>query len=545
MHTIENLIKPSVLGYYKRCEVTQISFYQKNHENEINLLTLVVFDELEYCGRNEIFLTSNKNKITSKFKLCVKRFYLTLDESVELFNKLNKDISKNIPLDKYIFQTNALKLLPYQFITSNYDVRFNKILKNNFNSGSYIFEFFDEEKDFDSLFKLNKSDRLKKISRMLNEYLPIDLLSCTDCLGNYIFQLPVNILNVNSKKDGNKLKIDFYWHKNLINGVKPSCLINIYSKVDNNYFFDVFEEYNGCNHQEIEILTSGGNYVLKIWNNELNTLLYESNSSYIENINISVSMGMCDRIFIEDNKEIKTHIRSNPKLSNNINFLSYRDNAMYEKNLKELEEDLRFNTYLQNENALEDIKTLINKHGENGVNIIDPYLEPSDLLKTVIHLELYDAPIKAITALKNSFNELLIMKESLEKLPNQNIVQNFKNVLNLKIEKEKKSNLECIEDYKKELDEKIIETCGLNLEFRAQFDKYGQPFHDRFLIFPGDDEKLLAPTVFSLGSSLNAFGKHFHILQEVSHPQHVADVFDNLWEILIKNEECLIWKSKE
>ena len=129
--------------------------------------------------------------------------------------------------------------MPQQFITTNKDIRFNKILKNNFNSGSYIFEFFDEEKDFELLFGLNKSGRLKKISKMIGEVVPIDLLSCTDCLGNYIFQLPITILNVHTKKNKNILGIDFYWHNNLINEVKPNCLINIYSKVDNNYLFEI------------------------------------------------------------------------------------------------------------------------------------------------------------------------------------------------------------------------------------------------------------------------------------------------------------------
>ncbi len=544
MLDITDLIKPSVLGYYKRCEVTQISFYTGNHENETNLLTLVVFDEEEYNGRNESYLTKDKNKIASKYKLAIKKFFLTLDESLMLFDKLNHESSNQTSIDKYIFKENNFNLLPCQFITTNNDIRFNKILKNNFNSGSYIFEFFDEEKDFSQLLKSNKTHRLKKISKMIKKSLPIDLLSNTDCLGNYIFQLPVNILNINTIKNKNKLEIDFYWHENLIND-KPNCSINIYSKVDNNYLFDVFEDYNKENYQEIDIATSGTNYVLKIWNSNLNVLLYESNGRFIEDYKCSVSMEKCKRKFIENNNETEISIMSNPQLNNDINYLNYRNNAMYEKDLKELEDDLRFNKYMQNENALDDIKTLINKHGKNGVNIIDPYLEPEDILKTVIHLKLYDVPIKAITSLKNSFNELLIMKEILEQIPDQNIVRNFKNVLNEKIEKEKQSNLERIDNYEKELDDKIIDKCGLNLEFRAQFDKHGQPYHDRFLIFPGDEEKLLKPTVFSLGTSLNAFGKHFHILQEVSHPQHVADVFDDLWEILKECEECLIWKSKD
>ena len=60
---IKDLIKPSVIGFYKRCEVVQISYYEGQHENENNIFTLLIFDELEYDGKHEQYLTNNKNKV--------------------------------------------------------------------------------------------------------------------------------------------------------------------------------------------------------------------------------------------------------------------------------------------------------------------------------------------------------------------------------------------------------------------------------------------------------------------------------------------------
>jgi hypothetical protein len=80
---------------------------------------------------------------------------------------------------------------------------------------------------------------------------------------------------------------------------------------------------------------------------------------------------------------------------------------------------------------------------------------------------------------------------------------------------------------------------GLNLEFRIQHSTFGWAFHDRFLIFPSS--KLRRSQVYSLGTSINSYGKKHHILQEVSHPQPVVDAFNELWEKL-NHPDCLVWK---
>ena len=128
----------------------------------------------------------------------IKKFYLTIKESLILFDKLNSKETENNSLDKYIFNSNPLKLVPFQFIPSNDNTQINNVLKNNFHGGLYIFEFFDEEKDFD--FLLKNTEKFRKFANKIEDIIPIDLLTCNDCLGNYIFQLPVNILNIHPRK---------------------------------------------------------------------------------------------------------------------------------------------------------------------------------------------------------------------------------------------------------------------------------------------------------------------------------------------------------
>lgn len=506
---IKDLIKPSVIGFYKRCEVIQISYYEGQHENENNIFTLLIFDELEYDGKHEQYLTNNKNKITKRFMLSIKKFYLKIEEAISIYNKLKEQNFDDEITDKYYLKDETLKLLPFQFISSDEDTRINNVLKNNFGSGSYIFEFFDENKKFNFAFEGNDTKLFNKISSMINEIIPIDLSTCSDCLGNYIFQLPVNLLNVNTSKNNNSIKINFFWHPQLKNN--PNCLINIYSKIDGNYLFNTLEKYNNQDMQEIEVLGTGIEYTIKIWNCDLNLLLYEDNGGFIEQIKVITQTTPCKRIFLTDNEKITVPIKSESRLLEDKTYLHYRNNAIYEKNLKKLEKELKFKRYWKDDDALKDIINLINEYGENGVCILDPYLESKDILNTLIHLKFYNAKIRAITSLNSSECD------------------------------KKSSKKEKIGEYKKLLDESIIDGCGLNLEFRAQYDSIGKPFHDRFLIFPGDLMNLKKPIVFSLGTSLNSYGKNLHILQEVSHPQYIVDEFEQLWNELKKHDRCLIW----
>jgi len=96
----------------------------------------------------------------------------------------------------------------------------------------------------------------------------------------------------------------------------------------------------------------------------------------------------------------------------------------------------------------------------------------------------------------------------------------------------------------KEEQKLLFENSGnnleLNFEFRCQVEHHGYLFHDRFIIFPDDLNK---PQVWSLGTSVNSFGKGHHILQKVSNPIIIQKAFEQLWDEL-EEPICLVWKSK-
>lgn len=82
---------------------------------------------------------------------------------------------------------------------------------------------------------------------------------------------------------------------------------------------------------------------------------------------------------------------------------------------------------------------------------------------------------------------------------------------------------------------------GINLQWRVQHDLFGFSFHDRFLILLPNGDR---PRAWSLGTSINSFGKTHHIFQAVSNPGYIADDFEDLWDRL-SDTSCQIWNSRE
>lgn len=56
-------------------------------------------------------------------------------------------------------------------------------------------------------------------------------------------------------------------------------------------------------------------------------------------------------------------------------------------------------------------------------------------------------------------------------------------------------------------------------------------------------ERYESVKAWSLGTSVNSLGKSHHIIQEVEDGQIIADVFEEMWEQSINDENNIIWKS--
>jgi hypothetical protein len=187
---------------------------------------------------------------------------------------------------------------------------------------------------------------------------------------------------------------------------------------------------------------------------------------------------------------------------------------LYEAERTKLREELAFIQYfkLDRIKALKDIRTIINRFGEDGVYLWDPYLVADDIKETLFYCSFGGAPLKAIGSYNSDKNSTVFHSADYSDFAAKNRAQLGPNPTDNHLQ--------------------------INLEFRVQHSTHGWSFHDRFLIFP---TKIGRVKAWSLGTSVNSLGKSHHILQEVSNPRHVLDAFHALWAELDCND-CIIWK---
>jgi len=522
MEEWNSLSKKGNIGFYQCCEVTEIFLFNKKSKRICNLFTLLVLEEKPFGQVNEQLL-GERIKVNEDSFIGIKRFWLALDETEAKFKNLKNKNSWTLQDSNY--NTSKLKYIPKQFITANEGIRLNHILKNNYHNGSHIIEFFDENKtSLDDLLNIEKLKRFNRICEDIKKVVPIDLSVARDRIGNFIFQFPVSIVEINSKAlsswDGIDLK--FTWHNQLEES--PDCLIQVESELDKNYLASVIENYNKLDVQIIKAGNLDGMNYIKIWRQEPNLLLYSFTGSYLRGFDFQMNIVNPEpRVFEIKGNPTQIEIISSDSTNDKEKSQSYTTkiaNNLYDTEKRELQENIAVKQYIEidSDKALEDIRNLIKQNDENGVFLWDPYLTAEDILKTLYFSSTAGVELKAIGSFDRKVKKVYIdeFDEDDIKLANDYIQKN-----------------------KLALDNTNHNNYGLNLEFRIQHTTFGWDFHDRFLIFPSS--KTRKAKVYSLGTSLNSYGKSHHILQEVSHPQPVVDAFNDLWEKL-NHKDCIVWK---
>lgn len=564
MKEYDLLVKEGNIGIYNSCEVTELVIFER--KKIYNLYTLCVFQEKKVTTEKHKYdlRICDKIKIDENHSIGIFQYELELTEIKENFEKLTNEYKwiSNHKEDSSI-NYDDLRRLNKQFIPSIDENRLNCILKNNFYSGSYILEFFDESKQFE--FLVANEEKFESISKKIYKHIPINLFKIRDRLGNFIFQFPVNILNVNTNvasDSWDSLNFNFDWH-HLIKDNSPDCILEVNSILDNNYIGNTFEEYDGKDLQKVYVGNVDSLVNVKILRKNPKLILYSNSGHYIKSIfyNTSISTQK-KRYFMDGSEKVFIDLTSKDFESSfeKQEYYQYIEKSIGIKEKEFLEETLSFKQYTPNQGkfrGLSDIRRLIKENGQNGVYLWDPYLSSEDIVNTLFYCPFEDVELKALGSInknvrklysgnhiKNVFNNMSKEINSiLNSCLNEKDVLDFINLL--------KEYLGDVNDYFEYDEEEWIKNQkdlfvnldsnleGLNLEFRVQ---KGKGAHDRFLIFPGNSKKYEQPKVYSLGTSVNSFGNNYHILQEVLHPQAVVRVFEKIWE---ESEENLIWKYPE
>ncbi|MFW5794884.1 MAG: VPA1262 family N-terminal domain-containing protein, partial [Bacillota bacterium] len=467
--------------------------------------------------------------INDNYSLGIQREYNNLAEIDNKFKELfeeNKwsdnedqlDIAELMPVSKQFVRSDGSKLIPL-----------NSVLKNNFYNGSYILEFFDQEKDIlDSVF--NNEKEFEKAAAEIREVIPIDLSYIKDRVGNIIFQFPVTLLSYkNSGKEnwnGSNLKIA--WHPEVENKDEFSLIAK--NEFDRNIMGFYSSKDSLKNKNYINTGNSKNSNEFIIYNQENNLITAHIVNSYLgENFKLSIEAGSGIRTIKCEEKKVEVEVKSLSKRTSkkSSNYFNHIKKRKYENEKKRLAQNLSIIQYGKNgvddrKKALEDIIILIKKHGREGGYLWDPYSNHKDLMQTLYHCPYRNVSLKAITAYNKSSKRI------------------HNNRLGIK-----NANLKRWIRREKAYFKYASNNLALNLEFRVRNNNYGWNFHDRFLLFPYLDG-LHKPAVWSLGTSVNGLGKKHHILQKVNNPQIILDEFNELWnELIAAGDDTLVWCSKD
>ena len=530
---LQSLLAGNLLGEYNCVEVTEIFAITGKSAQPTNIFTLLVAESRE--PQNLIldkWSLVNKKRIELShlsWTIGIKTYLVAVDKAIEMFVTAERDNVWDSCGEKVNTSEYGYKNRTFTPSDSTESVPLNSVLKNNFNNGSYVVELINKHKTELSIY-FEKTTLLQELSDKLLQYLPIDLSSLSDRLGNIIFQIPVKAIQTQTTllSDNTSIECKIAWHPN----VHPRELMLCGSQEDNDFNQNDFY-ITLCSDGEMSgkiPFKHKGPYRLTIWDT-YNKLILNSSapSSFIRSIGFSSNIMGNEQRMIYHNDGSSSIVPVITYSDANIVGDKQRESTdwsivrLYENNRSELRKRLEFVQYnpkgknkkTEHEKALLDIRTLINKYGKNGAYLWDPYLSPNDIVKTLFFSKFSASPLRAISSLKEP--------------PTKDK------------DKDKDKDNSTFDKYKLEFDSYPPEmTIGINLQFRSPRKHNGWNFHDRFLIFP-DFNNL--PMAWSLGTSVNSFGQEHHILQKCADPRLILDAFNELWAEIDK-DECLIWGSK-
>ena len=519
IESMEKILAMSSIGNFKCIEIFEVIGI-KDSNLPFNIFSLAVAHEtdLPLIKKEEITPKLIKLKADKSLKFGVFKRIVSIEDFLNIISDLVTPGSNEDDGNKLCY--GHLKAIPPVYVPplERGKNEFLGLLKNNFFGGSHLFEWFDESKEYVAPLIKNLA-ALDELSGKLQEYLPIKIGTHSDRLGNIIVQIPcaavaftIERRDEHSHQLLSNLAVSPYFSGEIdFSGIfwreQHGSIIDFQKiPLDMGKNIIPFQQINGVGYYTIwdennQIICAGG---------EVRFLL--------EQINFAINVQeQSQRIFnLPDETEQRVDIvvqTSQSHIGNHVKDYRYWvNNRLLKIEKHDLHDSLKLRQFKQDmrQEALDFIRELIKKYGQNGIYLWDPYLNAKDLLETVFFSPYAHSPIKALTGLKIA--------------PQENKTSSYQ------------------ADLANEINQAISQAGWLNLTFvNADRSKVGD-FHDRFIIFPQAIDKPVR--AWSLGTSVNSLGKSHHIIQEVEDGQIIADVFEEMWEQSICNESNILWKSK-
>jgi hypothetical protein len=533
---ITRLIQPGILGFYSHFEATEVVAFQPGESEPINVFTILVAEERQSAASDgPPFLNPDRIRFSSLkgWKFGIRRYVKPIAgllPAIELLHTTKTWQASGqilrVPADLFLSLRNSFRPTPPTTYLSN------RVLKNNFRNGSHVFEWVDPIKAaLRPLF--DDPPVLQELSEVVQAHVPIGLASLSDRLGNIIVQLPVTVLmaKFGEMRESGESITEVAWHpKSMPRALRVTC------EADYDGSITAFDSRPFEDPRTLLPMADGeGLRCATLWD-EANGLLLATSGQlgFIKSLQFALQVITPEpRVFSFPDGEggeqkFRVAVMPNP-VKNTVGDASpspiteWRQFRMYREETTQVQADRRFVQYLplngqqreMHEKAIEDLRFLIRRHGEEGVWLWDPYLGAIDVIETLFHSSRYGADLRALSAGCPT--------------PSDGSALDDQGSISPDWAKQQRAIFDSVQS----------NWYGLRLEFRVRIGTSGWPFHDRFLVFPATDRGAQA---WSLGTSLNGLGKQHHILQKVDDGQRIRDAFEQLWRQLDQPEH-LVWRK--
>ena len=514
------LLQCKGLGYYNCCEMISIFFFNKKEKEYYHFFSVFVLEDRIKPERKAEYLTDKFIPISSQMDMGIFRKVQTMEETEKIFHGLCQRREEGIlELGDKKLITGSFAFVPKVFVQPDWieEIPLNKVLKNNFQNGSYVLEFFDVEKKWVNLLK---KEELEKAFLEIDTVVPISLSNLSDRIGNIIFQFPSinawishereeeeSTLNCHIQMDGRwKEKKDCHliwevlYDKSIVEfGISPCTFPEAHVSIRMGDAAHICRMTFLEPEKQLILGRQEVSFKRKVCREEETfeeckeeRLIYDNKGGIIDKIPL---------------KEGTIQVKENPWTGQREEFIYRRQREVQVNKLVHNKKLLHYGVRPEREKALREIRELMELGRGGKVYIWDPCLCVEDLLETWYYTKYCDVPLYGITSREKN-------------------------------EKRKQSVTEWIKG-QREIMDKRSNHAGIRLELRCQWNGYGYPFQDRFLMVLHENEK---PRVWSLGTSIYHLGKQHHMIQEVDYPKEVVDAFLELWERL-SGQNCLVWKK--
>lgn len=545
MATLPALLVHGVVGTYTHFEATEVFGIRDGQTHPFNVFAILVAEERQGdLGQETTYLTPKPfrlKKALPDWLFGVIRYVRPIATLVPALTAMAE--TGVLSASGKALQVGKLREVPPQFVPpDSMPVPWNKVLKNNFWNGSHVFEWSDTEKKSLRPF-FDDSRLLQELSEHVSKCVPLTLAALSDRLGNIAVQLPVTAMM--SKYYGLRAtgaQIEVAWAPSV-----PARPLRASGELE---FDGVVSGYSSVPFQtpqtSLPVQPAHGTHRIVIWDEFNQAVLAATGpAAFLKSLVYNIhAVGGEPRSFSTKQldgsiKHYRVGLHRKSKMvvgdQTHDDTGGHTERRMYKDQLDRLTASRVFVQYkpesgrqaAEREKALEDIRMLIRNYGEDGAWLWDPYLTAHDILETLFHSPHSGTDLRALTG----------ANEPPSAAPH-GIIACIKSRL-FGRSRRSRGKQDFVETQRAELDATQSNWLGLRLEYRVKRGPAGFGFHDRFLIFPRDDEAALA---WSLGTSVNSAGMEHHILQQADNGQLIRDAFLELWEKLDQPEH-LIWKK--